>query len=152
QAMHCWVWPNLIFWSIIPEHASRHSAPLFPGIAGLAAMVWVVLLTGKLQRARRPGWIESSGPTMLLSSRHAPREGALPHAEREGYSPTVGLEDSTDPTPNRWRIGLVSLVVMWLITKLVFVHVIIPQRNPARAPQAKGEQLAALVPPGKTLY
>jgi hypothetical protein len=49
QALHCWVWPNLLFWSIIPEHAPRHSFPLFPGIAGLAAMVWVAWLTGRLE-------------------------------------------------------------------------------------------------------
>jgi len=34
QALHCWTWPNLLFWSIIPEHAPRHSFPLFPAIAG----------------------------------------------------------------------------------------------------------------------
>jgi hypothetical protein len=39
EALHCWVWPNLVFWSVIPEHAIRHSFPLFPGIAGLAALV-----------------------------------------------------------------------------------------------------------------
>jgi hypothetical protein len=49
QALHCWVWPNLLFWSIIPEKAVRHSFPLFPGIAGLAAMVWVAWLTGRLR-------------------------------------------------------------------------------------------------------
>jgi hypothetical protein len=48
QALHCWVWPNLFFWTIIPEHAPRHSFPLFPSIAGLAAFVWFAWLTGKL--------------------------------------------------------------------------------------------------------
>jgi hypothetical protein len=48
QALHCWVWPNLVFWSIIPEKATRHSFPLFPGIAGLAAMVWLAWLKGML--------------------------------------------------------------------------------------------------------
>jgi 4-amino-4-deoxy-L-arabinose transferase-like glycosyltransferase len=127
QALHCWVWPNLFFWSIIPEHASRHSAPLFPGIAGLAAMVWIALLSGKLQII---GWALSSRPTCGV----------------------MGLETSTRPTGNRWRFGLMSIVACWLVVKLVFIHVVIPQRNPARAPKAKGEQLAALVPPGKTLY
>jgi 4-amino-4-deoxy-L-arabinose transferase-like glycosyltransferase len=47
-ALHCWIWPNLLFWSIIPEKAARHSFPLFPAIAGLAAMVWTAWLTGKL--------------------------------------------------------------------------------------------------------
>jgi 4-amino-4-deoxy-L-arabinose transferase-like glycosyltransferase len=60
QALHCWVWPNLFFWTIIPEHAPRHSFPLFPGIAGLAALVWLAWLTGRLPWPRltvRPGWM-----------------------------------------------------------------------------------------------
>jgi 4-amino-4-deoxy-L-arabinose transferase-like glycosyltransferase len=44
QALHCWVWPNLIFWSVLPQHTARHAFPLFPGIAGLAAMVWIAWL------------------------------------------------------------------------------------------------------------
>jgi hypothetical protein len=60
QALHCWTWPNLFFWTIIPEHAPRHSFPLFPGIAGLAALVWVAWLTGTLPWRRleiRPAWL-----------------------------------------------------------------------------------------------
>jgi 4-amino-4-deoxy-L-arabinose transferase-like glycosyltransferase len=49
QALHCWTWPNLLFWSVIPDHASRHSFPMFAGIAGLAAMVWIAWLTGRLR-------------------------------------------------------------------------------------------------------
>jgi hypothetical protein len=112
QALHCWTWPNLIFWSIIPEHATRHSLPLFPGIAGLAAMVWVQ-------------WL---------------RDGSFPRF----WSVQSGLS-----SPRRVLIGMVAL---WLVAKLVFVHVLIPQRNPTRQPQAKGELLAAHVPEGKTLY
>jgi 4-amino-4-deoxy-L-arabinose transferase-like glycosyltransferase len=110
QALHCWVWPNVVFWSIIPEHASRHSAPLFPGIAGLAAIVWFALTTGKL-RFRR-----------------------------------------SDRTGPGWSRALAACVVCWLVVKLAFVQIVIPQRNPTRAPKEKGEQLAALVPPGKPLY
>jgi 4-amino-4-deoxy-L-arabinose transferase-like glycosyltransferase len=47
QAMHCWTWPSVLFWSLIPEHAPRHSFPLFPGIAGLAILVWAAWLTGR---------------------------------------------------------------------------------------------------------
>jgi 4-amino-4-deoxy-L-arabinose transferase-like glycosyltransferase len=122
QAMHCWVWPNLIFWSIIPEHASRHSLPLFPGIAGLAAMVWIAWLQGQFVICN------------------------LQFAICNGFRPILACID-------RHRTSLlVGIVICWLIAKLVFVHVIIPQRNPARAPKVKGEQLAALVPPGKPLY
>jgi 4-amino-4-deoxy-L-arabinose transferase-like glycosyltransferase len=48
QALHCWTWPNVIFWSFIAEHTPRHSFPLFPGMTGLAVMVWLAFLTGKL--------------------------------------------------------------------------------------------------------
>jgi hypothetical protein len=49
QALHCWAWPSLLFWSVIPEHALRHSFPLCPGVAGLAALVWIAWLTGRLR-------------------------------------------------------------------------------------------------------
>jgi 4-amino-4-deoxy-L-arabinose transferase-like glycosyltransferase len=49
QAMHCWIWPNLFFWSIIPEHAPRHSFPIFPAFAGLAAFVWTGWMDGVLR-------------------------------------------------------------------------------------------------------
>lgn len=48
QALHCWAWPNLLFMSFPTEHAPRHSFPLFPALAGLAAFVLLAWLTGKL--------------------------------------------------------------------------------------------------------
>jgi 4-amino-4-deoxy-L-arabinose transferase-like glycosyltransferase len=122
QAMHCWVWPNLIFWSIIPEHASRHSLPLFPCIAGLAAMVWIAWLRGQFSIFNFQFSIFNCFGSFFRA---------------------IEIRKT--------RI-LAGLVIVWLIVKLAFVHVIIPQRNPARAPKAKGEQLVALVPPGKPLY
>src|SRR5262249_33687068 len=41
QALHCWAWPNLFFWTVIPGHAVRYCLPLFPAIAGLAALVLI---------------------------------------------------------------------------------------------------------------
>jgi 4-amino-4-deoxy-L-arabinose transferase-like glycosyltransferase len=107
QAMHCWTWPNLLFWSVIPEHAPRHSMPLCTGLAGLAAMVWLAWLKGDL---------------------------AWPVA--------------------RFRPGvlLAGMVVVWIATKVVFIHAIVPARNPAREPRAKAAQIAGAVPPGKILY
>ena len=37
QLMHCWFWPSLLFWTLIPEHAMRHSFPMYPAVTGLAA-------------------------------------------------------------------------------------------------------------------
>ncbi len=108
QGLHCWTWPNLFFWSILPEHAARHSFPMFPGIAGLAAMVFLDWLRPVEGRSR---------PLAVWAAR-----------------------------------GLVGMLAMWLIVKVVFVHQIIPGRNLDRQPRAKGEQLAAVVPAGETLY
>jgi 4-amino-4-deoxy-L-arabinose transferase-like glycosyltransferase len=48
QELHCWVWPSVVVWSLVTEHTPRHSFPLFPGIAGLAAMVWIGCFTGRV--------------------------------------------------------------------------------------------------------
>ncbi len=47
QTLHCWAWVNLIFWSVVPGHKARHGLPLQPGIAGLAALVWLAWLSGR---------------------------------------------------------------------------------------------------------
>ncbi len=48
QALHCWTWPNIVFWSLASEHSLRHSAPLFPALSGLAALVWLAWSRGSL--------------------------------------------------------------------------------------------------------
>ncbi len=49
QLFHCWTWPNLLFWTIVPGHHLRHALPLQPGLAGLAALVWIAWLDGRLR-------------------------------------------------------------------------------------------------------
>jgi 4-amino-4-deoxy-L-arabinose transferase-like glycosyltransferase len=53
QLLHCWTWPNLLFWSIVPGHHLRHALPLQPGLAGLAALVWIAWLEGRLRWSLR---------------------------------------------------------------------------------------------------
>jgi 4-amino-4-deoxy-L-arabinose transferase-like glycosyltransferase len=48
QAMHCWAWPSMLFWSLPTEHTPRHSFPLFPGLSGLATFVVLGWMTGRL--------------------------------------------------------------------------------------------------------
>jgi len=110
---HCWVWPNLLFWSIIPEHAFRHSFPLFPGISGLAAVFCIAWLLP-----------ESVGMRLMAS-----------------WKP-------------RLRLGpcLIGLVAFWIVFKLAFVHVVVPSRDACRQTRAKGEAIAARVPPKRVLY
>jgi hypothetical protein len=54
QALHCWAWPSMLFWSFPTEHTPRHSFPLFPGLSGLAAFTLLAWMTGRLPwRLRR---------------------------------------------------------------------------------------------------
>ena len=43
---HCWTWPNMLFWTFMPDHTPRHCSPMFPGLAGLAAMVCLAWFKG----------------------------------------------------------------------------------------------------------
>jgi 4-amino-4-deoxy-L-arabinose transferase-like glycosyltransferase len=55
QLFHCWAWTNLLFWTVVPGHRPRHGMPLQPGIDGLAALVWIAWMSGRL---RWPvGWL-----------------------------------------------------------------------------------------------
>jgi 4-amino-4-deoxy-L-arabinose transferase-like glycosyltransferase len=49
QLFHCWAWANLLFWAVVPGHRPRHGMPLQPALAGLAAMVWIAWMTGRLR-------------------------------------------------------------------------------------------------------
>ena len=35
QFLHCWTWPNLIFWALVPNHNVRYALPISPGLMGL---------------------------------------------------------------------------------------------------------------------
>jgi 4-amino-4-deoxy-L-arabinose transferase-like glycosyltransferase len=61
-ALHCWVWPQVLFWSLVTEHTPRHSFPIFPGIAGLAVMVFHAWHSGRL-----PWRMPALAPARLLA-------------------------------------------------------------------------------------
>jgi 4-amino-4-deoxy-L-arabinose transferase-like glycosyltransferase len=107
QLLHCWTWPNLSFWSVVPGHHLRHALPLQPGLAGLAALVWIAWLDGRLR------W------------------------------PVPALR----PAP-----VFLTLMALWLAVKITFVTLIMPARDSLRESNRKGQEIAALVPPQRTLY
>ncbi len=45
---HAWVWPNIVFWSLLPGHGPRQALPMVPGLVGLAACFWGRWLEGRL--------------------------------------------------------------------------------------------------------
>jgi 4-amino-4-deoxy-L-arabinose transferase-like glycosyltransferase len=38
QLLHCWVWPNLLFWSLVPNHNVRYILPISPALMALGAI------------------------------------------------------------------------------------------------------------------
>jgi 4-amino-4-deoxy-L-arabinose transferase-like glycosyltransferase len=122
QALHCWTWPNLLFWSVVPEHAPRHSFPLLPGVAGLAALVWIAWLDGQLRWPLR---------------RVAP--GALLVGLLAGWLVVkVGFVHAWVPVRDGRANDLLGGCGL--------------RPKPTRDPHDKGERLAALVPAGQPLY
>ncbi len=122
QALHCWTWPNLLFWSLVPEHAPRHSFPLFPGLTGLAILVWIAWFTGRLAcPARRPRAI-----TVFVALLAA------------WLVLKVGFVEAWVPIRDGRANGWLKLCGM--------------EARPIRDPNGKAEQLAALVPADQPLY
>jgi 4-amino-4-deoxy-L-arabinose transferase-like glycosyltransferase len=38
QFLHCWTWPSLLFWTLVPNHNVRYALPLSPGLMGLGTV------------------------------------------------------------------------------------------------------------------
>jgi hypothetical protein len=179
QGFHCWAWPNLLLWTILPDHATRHSFPLFPGLVALGAMTWVAFVTGRLSpRWERwhalAGWwtlaglagglvvlvgalcllltgLVTAGP-LVRAGRYLPPEiwWLAPAAAGVGF--WAAWQGWRGVRLGRPAQLLACLVLGWVLLKLVFVHAYVPVRNGGREPRAKAETLARHVPEGQTLY
>jgi hypothetical protein len=112
----------LLFWSLIPEHAARHSFPLFPGLAGLAVLVWIAWLTGRL-RWRLPRVAPAKLLLALLAAWFLVKVAYV-----QAWMPI------RDGRANDWlrACGL--------------------KGKSTRDPRGKAEQIAAQVPPDRPLY
>ncbi len=101
RLLHCWTWPNLIFWTLVPNHNVRYALPMSAGLMGLGAL------------------------GVLFALRERPR--AL-------------------------RSAAVAFLACWLVAKVVFVEVVIPNRTAGRNAEATAAELRAAVPEGVPLY
>jgi 4-amino-4-deoxy-L-arabinose transferase-like glycosyltransferase len=48
QLLHCWTWPNLLFWSLSSQHHVRYWMPAAPGLIGLGIMVCIAWQNARL--------------------------------------------------------------------------------------------------------
>ncbi len=163
QAFHCWIWPNLLLFTVFPDHATRHNFPLFPGITALAAMVWLSWITGRLPQGL-VRWQAGLAIATLVTFVFATLGGGLaatfklPAATwwlvlafgamalwciREGFR-AYRVE--------RTGAVLASLILIWVMFKFAFVHLYIPVRNSGREPRAKAAAIAQTIPREQTLY
>ena len=44
QFLHCWTWPSLLFWSLVPNHNVRYALPVSAGLMGLGVMGLIGLM------------------------------------------------------------------------------------------------------------
>ncbi|HMP01102.1 MAG TPA: hypothetical protein PKC45_01255, partial [Gemmatales bacterium] len=51
-----------------------------------------------------------------------------------------------------WARVFGCLIIAWMVVKLAWITVVLPYRDEARSPRAKGAQVAALVPRDAPLY
>ncbi|HKA06347.1 MAG TPA: glycosyltransferase family 39 protein, partial [Gemmataceae bacterium] len=104
QLLHCWAWPNLLFWSLPAQHNVRYILPICPAITLLGVIVVL-------------HWVEYAGTSI-----------------RRLASP---------------RTALVSVLLAWIVVKIVFVEAVVRDRTSNRNARETGEEIARLVPPGE---
>ena len=122
QLLHCWTWPNLLFWSLPAQHHVRYCLPMCPGLIGLGVMVFVNCLaaTRRLCAAERVGQ-----PNALLRKAFAPRLNT---------------------------IVFVGILIAWCGVKIAFVEAVLPKRTEHRHVEQTASRLSELVPQGESLY
>jgi hypothetical protein len=137
QLLHCWTWPNLLFWTLVPNHNVRYALPMSAGLMGLGVMgLW--------------GWWKKSNPPAPAEEPNPP----TPFPKREGGA--RGLSSFFSPFPLReggWGVRFFALFLLcWLVAKVAFVEYVVPARTANRNAADTGAELRARVPPGAPLY
>jgi 4-amino-4-deoxy-L-arabinose transferase-like glycosyltransferase len=108
QFLHCWTWPSLLFWALVPNHNVRYALPLSPGLMGLGVMGVI-------------GWFRG----------------------REAVSPRPA---------SRLTTAVAVFLVCWVVVKVAFVEVVVPQRSAHRDATAAAALLNTHVPAGEVLH
>ncbi|MBP3958286.1 glycosyltransferase family 39 protein [Gemmata sp. G18] len=147
QLLHCWTWPNLLFWTLVPNHNVRYALPMSAGLMGLGVM-------GLIAWLKRPSRLEVKGEERQPNP-------LTPFPKKEGGTePTMvlspsplggGVGEGLQPLAGRVRL-IVAFLLCWLVAKVVFVEVVIPQRTAGRNAEATGAALREHVPVGEPLF
>ncbi len=93
QLFHCWAWPNLLFWTIVPGHRPRNALPLQPALAGLAALVWLAWINGRMPwplRRPNPRWVLTGLVAAWLVVKFAHTQFIVPSRDRDRHTRQTG--------------------------------------------------------------
>ena len=108
---HAWVWPNIVFWSLLPGHGPRQALPLVPGLVGLATCFWLRWVEGPLPWA---WWRLRPRPVMVtmmiawLALKAAQVHGYFPLRDRERDPAATGaaIARAVDPSETLYLVHL----------------------------------------------
>jgi 4-amino-4-deoxy-L-arabinose transferase-like glycosyltransferase len=53
QLLHCWAWPNLVFWALVPNHNVRYALPVSPALMGLGVMGLIAAFSRDAESSER---------------------------------------------------------------------------------------------------
>ncbi len=127
--LHCWAWPNLLFWTLVPNHNVRYVLPILPAVVGLGVLGGYLLLRD-------------------VERRQAKRRRLAELGGKCGRFVPSGWRANTPWIRRGWFV----LLVAGVLAKVVFVEVVIPQRAARRNPVPIAAALKAIVPEHETLY
>jgi hypothetical protein len=130
QLLHCWTWPNLIFWSLPAQHHVRYSLPMCPGIVGLGVMA------------------------LLAWAGAQTRHGEGDNVENKERSKCFSLSPRllVSLTAFKPRAVILGILIAWCAVKAVYVEAVVPKRTGERHVRETASRLAELVPAGEMLY
>ncbi len=123
QALLCWFGGNLLLFTLLPEHAMRHSFPFTSSLSVLAAFV--------LWEARHRSW---SNPSTLVRPSSLKRFRSL-------------LSSSWVQRQLVW-----GTILLFVMIKMVQLYIVTPKRDRLRRPSEKAHLLAEQIPSQHVLF
>ncbi|MFO0804840.1 MAG: glycosyltransferase family 39 protein [Gemmataceae bacterium] len=99
QLLHCWVWPNLLFWTLVPNHNVRYILPISPALMALGA-VGLFRGRGTLRSedsASRLNGIVIGFLAMWLVVKIVHAEFVVPNRDRDGRPTGAELRELVPP-------------------------------------------------------
>lgn len=162
RTWHCWVWPSLLLFTLLPDHDARHSMPLLTGLVALGATACLLALSPNMDASIRR--LAQIGLVTLLAGFSVAAVLSLPVGWQRllpsqwpiaallwFVAATVLMAGWWSAHRQRWSATVVGLVVVWLVVKIAFAELVVPIRS-VRDPVGKAAILKRSVPSGEPLY